>query len=122
MAVIESSAFGYARAPATLGSDVDCNVVWLRGEHDMSTSSADSEVLACAIARNDWNVTVDLSDVWFMDASTIRTLVRARAFLDERSRSLTLRSPSRSAALVIRVCGLEGLVDVLPIPANGSGR
>jgi anti-anti-sigma factor len=122
MAVIESSTPTHLARPAALGSDVDCNVVWLRGEHDLSTSSADAEALACAIARNDSSITVDLSDVRFMDASTIRTLVRARAFLDERSRSLTLRSPSRCAALVIRACGLEGLVDVPPSRANLTDR
>jgi anti-anti-sigma factor len=116
VAVVESSAVSDAGRPADLRSDVDCNVVWLRGEHDVSTSVADSEALARAIALNDSNVTVDLSEVGFMDGSTIRTLIRAHAFLDARSRSLTLRSPSRCAALVIRVTGLDDLVAVRPGP------
>ena len=114
MAVVELSAVTEAGQPATLGSDVDGNVVWLRGEHDLSTSVADSEALAHAIALDDSNVIVDLSEVLFMDGSTIRTLIRAQAFLAARSRSLTLRSPSRSAALVISTSGLDGLVDVRP--------
>jgi anti-anti-sigma factor len=87
-------------------------------EHDVSTSVADSEALAHAIALNDSNVTVDLSEVGFMDGSTIRTLIRAHAFLDARSRSLTLRSPFRCAALVIRVSGLDDLVAVRPSPSE----
>jgi anti-anti-sigma regulatory factor len=80
--------------------------------------SEHSEALAHAIALNDSNVTVDLSEVGSMDGSTIRTLIRAHAFLDARSRSLTLRSPFRCAALVIRVSGLDDLVAVRPSPSE----
>jgi anti-anti-sigma factor len=85
----------------------------------MSTSVDDSATLAKAIALNDSDLMVDLSEVRFMDGSTIRTLVRANAFLGERSRSLKLRSPSRSALLVLRVSGLDGLVDARPTGALG---
>jgi anti-anti-sigma factor len=120
VAVTESSAFTDARRPVAqaLRDDVDGNVVWLRGEHDASTSAADAQTLAHAISLDDADLTVDLSDVRFMDGSTIRTLIKAHAFLDARSRSLKLRSPSPSAALVIRASGLEGFMDVRSNPSE----
>lgn len=118
MAFADLSAATDAERWSTPRRDVDCNIVWLRGEHDVSTSVADSEDLARAIALNDSNLIVDLSEVRFMDGSTIRTLIRAHAFLDARSRSLTLRSPSRCAALLIRLSGIEALIDVRPSPGT----
>jgi anti-sigma B factor antagonist len=82
------------------------NVVWLRGEHDMSTLSGLWEIVARAIAFDDGDVVIDLSAVDFMDASTIGVLVRARTILAERSRSLTLRSPSTRAVRVLDLCGV----------------
>jgi anti-anti-sigma factor len=123
MAAIELTAVtDEHRAGAAPRRDGGCRVVWLRGEHDVSTSVADSETLARAIALDDSDLLVDLSEVRFMDASTIRTLVMAQIVLARRSRSLALRSPSPSAALVLRLTGLDALVDARPIPADHSGN
>ena len=91
--------------------DADCTVVWLRGEHDLSTMDSLSEILARAIAMDDADVVIDLSDVVFMSAATLGVIVRAREFLQAGSRSLALRSPSKCAGRVIDLCGLGGLFD-----------
>ena len=85
-------------------------VLWLRGEHDLSTVAELSEVMAAAIARADGNLVVDLSDVDFMDASTVGVVDRARVVLAARSRTMTLRSPSTRAQRVLDVCGLRWVV------------
>jgi anti-anti-sigma factor len=99
----------------TLGSfaerDADRTVVWLRGEHDMSTVDSLSETMARAIALDDSDVIVDLSDVQFMSAATVGVLIRAREFLRLESRSLALRSPSKCAGRVVDLCGLADLFD-----------
>ena len=74
--------------------DADRTVVWLRGEHDICTVPALSQILARAIALDDGDLVVDLSGVQFMDASTVGVILRARDFLRLQSRSLALRSPS----------------------------
>jgi anti-sigma B factor antagonist len=87
-------------------------VVWLCGEHDLSTVDALSQTLARAFALDDAEVVLDLSGVQFMGAATIDVIVRAKDALDLRSRTLTLRSPSESAQRVVELCGLADLVEV----------
>lgn len=86
--------------------DADGSFVRLRGEHDFYTAPELWETLAQAIAFDDGDVVVDLSGVDFMGASTVGVLVRASVFLQKRSRSLKLRSPSTRALRILGLCGL----------------
>jgi anti-anti-sigma factor len=100
------------------GCDADHNVVWVRGAQDASTVVALCMTVARAIAFDDADLVIDLSEVTFMDAATVAVMIRAEAFLRERSRSLTLRSPSAHAR---RVLGVGGLAELLgPRPATAS--
>jgi anti-anti-sigma factor len=66
------------RGPLTFPAPAaDRTVVWLRGEHDVSTVSALSQTMARAIALDDGDLVVDLSGVQFMDAATVGVIVRA---------------------------------------------
>jgi anti-anti-sigma factor len=89
--------------------DAEHTVVRLRGEHDMFTAAALSDILDRAIAL-DRDVMVDLSGVEFMAAATVGVILGARESLRLRSRSLALRSPSRCARRVLELCGLEDLI------------
>jgi anti-sigma B factor antagonist len=122
MALSESSSVSVSRrgVVAPGGCDVDRGVVWLRGEHDISTVAFLAETMARAIAVDDAELVVDLSGVQFMDAATIGVLIRARGSLRLRSRSLRLRSASRSARYVFELCGLAGLLDTRPVDATGT--
>jgi anti-anti-sigma factor len=91
-------------------------VIWLWGEHDLSTDEALCATLARAIAVDSPGLVLDLSEVDFIAVSTLRVIVRARDFLQQRLRSLTVRWPSRSVRRVIDVCGLTDLL------APRSGR
>ena len=103
------------RRPAVFsGCDADHSVVWVRGAHDASTVVALCLTMARAIAFDDTDLVIDLSEVTFMDAATVEVMIRAEAFLRDRSRSLTLRSPSTHARRVLGVGGLTGLVDPGP--------
>jgi anti-anti-sigma factor len=93
------------------GRNPDRTVVWLRGEHDVSTVAALSEVMARAIALDDGDVVVDLSEVQFMGAATVGVIIRAREFLRLRSRFLVLRSPSECVRRILDVCGHADLLD-----------
>jgi len=89
--------------------DGDANVVWLRGEHDITTVSAVSEVLVQATALDDADLIIDLSEVTFMDGVWVGVIVRTGELL--RPRSLVLRSPSRCVRRLFEVCGLSDLFD-----------
>jgi anti-anti-sigma factor len=79
---------------------------FLSGEHDFSTAHGLRHVMAEAIAMNDADVVVDLSQVEFMSATTVSVLVRARAFLQQHSRTLTVRGSSRRARHLLELCDL----------------
>ena len=99
------------RPPASRGgSEIGPIVVWLWGEHDISTDSALCLVLARAIAVDSAGLIVDLSGVEFMGASTLGVIARARELLRQGPASLTLRSPSAFIRRVISVCGLDDLL------------
>jgi anti-anti-sigma factor len=131
VAPIEISSVTVARPHVAgfAGRNPDRTVVWLRGEHDVSTVAALSEVMARAIALDDADVVVDLSEVQFMGAATVGVIIRAREFLRLRSRFLVLRSPSECARRILDVCGHSDLLldpritDATPLtgPAGALG-
>jgi anti-anti-sigma factor len=95
---------------AGMGPNASCNVVWLRGEYDISTEMVLSQTMAEAMSLDEGDLVVDVSGVTFMDAMTIGIIIRARNTLRLQSRSLTLRSPSGFAWRVLDVCGLTDLL------------
>jgi anti-anti-sigma factor len=99
--------------------DAGPTVVWVRGEHDLSTSSDLSESIAEAIALDGSSVVLDLSGVTFMDAAIVTIILRSNVFLREHRRSLLLRAPSAAAARILVACDLVDRVH-LPGPAPVS--
>jgi anti-sigma B factor antagonist len=101
-------------------ADADRTVVWLRGEHDVSTVAALSQTMARAIALDDGDLVIDLSGVQFMDAATVGVIIRARDFLELQSRSLALRAPSSCAARILDLCDLAELLEPRPVQTMPS--
>lgn len=100
------------QAPPARAREAEGRVIWLEGDHDLATVASLWATIQHAIALDDADLVVDLSGVHFMGAATISVVVRARKILGLRSRSLTLRSPSAGAQLVLDLCG----VAYLPAP------
>ena len=99
-------------SPAVVRSiSSDRTILWLHGEHDLATTGFLTDTLADAIAGDQGDVVVDMSNLTFIDAATIGALLRGRAVLADRSRRLTFRSPPMCAQRVLGVCGLSGLVE-----------
>jgi anti-anti-sigma factor len=92
--------------------EADHNVVWLRGEYDISTVTTLTQTITETIVLDEASLVVDLSDVQFMDAATIGVIIGARNDLLLQTRSLAIRSPSRQARRVLDLCCLtEFFVD-----------
>ena len=89
----------------------DTIVVQLRGDHDWSTVPALAAMLASAVAGEDTNLVVDLSEVHFMNAATIRVLSASADFMKAQRRTFALRSPSRGAQRILELCGAGGLCE-----------
>ena len=95
-------------------------VVWLWGDHDLSTDETLSATLARAIAVDSVGLVLDLSEVESMAPSTLEVIVRAREFLRQRSASLTVRAPSAPARSSIEACALPDLLDANPATAGAE--
>jgi anti-anti-sigma regulatory factor len=103
------------------GSEPEPIVVWLAGEHDISTVGALWLTLARAIAREPAALDVDLSGVELMSAPTLKTIARAREVVRLRSRSLPVRSPSAFVRRIIDACDSTGLLDPQAGNLRGEG-
>jgi anti-anti-sigma factor len=95
-------------------------VVWIDGEQDISTVVQLARRLDAAAALGTGNLIVDLSQVSFVDAATVRVLVHCAARLRMQSRWLRLRDPQPFVRRVLGVCGLADLVDPGPTSATGG--
>lgn len=112
MAQARTSPESYPRqGPPDANRRATVRVVAMRGEHDPSTVVALSEMISSAIAIDDADLVVDASEVTFLDASAVGVLVRAHIFLDERSRSLLVRSPSACVRRILDICELFALIE-----------
>jgi anti-anti-sigma regulatory factor len=70
--------------------------------------------LARATAFDATGLVLDMSKVGSIGASTLGVVVRAREFLRQRSRSLTVRAPSASARRSIDEQGVNDLLGPNP--------
>lgn len=94
-------------------------VVALDGELDLATASCVQHAVLDALGASD-AVVVDLSDVTFLDATGLGTLLRCRREASASGRWCVLSSPSRC---VRRLAGLTGTEAALGLaPAELPGR
>jgi anti-anti-sigma factor len=86
-------------------------LVWLCGEHDYFSAWTLWQAMAEAIETSDADVVADLSTVEFMGVSSLSVLLRARELLQQQSRRLVLRAPSKQARRVFEVADLLDIFD-----------
>ena len=86
-------------------------VVALGGELDAAALNTLVDSFDDAIAQDDSDVVVDLTEVDFIGVAWIGTLVRSRAVLQTQNRELTLRCPSRMVHRLFELCGLSYLIE-----------
>ncbi|HUP73266.1 MAG TPA: STAS domain-containing protein [Acidimicrobiales bacterium] len=114
MARTEAALLGVVRPQIVTSSTVgdgESIVVQLWGDQDSSTVAAVAAELAPAVAHKGANVVVDLREVQFINAATVRVLAAAGDFLVAQSRTFALRSPPRCAQRILDICGLRELCE-----------
>lgn len=94
--------------------EADRTVVRLGGEHDAFSAAELSEAMTRAMALDEGDLVVDLSEVTFMAATTVGVILRARALLGLQSRALLVRAPSPCARRILDLCGEADLFEVSP--------
>jgi len=83
-----------ARLVVSVRVEPGSTVVALRGQCDAAAHPTLVDVICRVIADHDGTVVIDLAESTFIDSITVEALGRARRFLQDRGRQLTLRSPS----------------------------
>jgi anti-anti-sigma factor len=86
-------------------------VVWLRGEHDLSSIEELIPAIATAVDIGRSDLVIDLSRVEFMDSTTIDQILGARIRLEAEGRKARVRDPSPSARYLLEICELTHLVE-----------
>ncbi|HZO66285.1 MAG TPA: STAS domain-containing protein [Kribbellaceae bacterium] len=86
-------------------------VVWLGGEHDLSSAEELMRAIATAAGSGRSDVVIDLSHGAFMDSTTIHQILAARIRLGAQGRKARVRDPSPAARYVLEICGLTHLVE-----------
>jgi anti-sigma B factor antagonist len=79
------------------------------GEIDIHTCAELEEALVGLVDAGVSKITLDLSEVAFIDSSGLRALVVGHKALEERGGSLIVANPSAMAARLLEVTGLSTL-------------
>lgn len=89
-------------------------VVWLRGDHNLSSADSLSTAITSAAAYGT-DIAVDLRGVEFMDSTTLHAILRARVAVEAQGLAVTVRQPSRVARLLLDTCGFDHLIEPGPV-------
>jgi anti-anti-sigma factor len=100
-----------AEAAVIMRTEGTRTVVALLGELDLSARPILSNALSTVAASHAGDVVVDLAEVMFIDSAIVRALALSQQMLDRQGRTLTFRSPSTIAALILDLFGLGGLIE-----------
>ena len=85
-------------------------VIHVRGQIDMATCERLRDAIEPHLGPAQ-TIVLDLSEVAFMDSSSLHVLVQARGRLTADGGSLILRNPSHAARRLLDVACAEGLIE-----------
>ena len=92
-----------------VSQDGDATVISVRGEIDIATCERLRDAIEPHLAPQQ-TIILDLSEVGFMDSSSLTVLLQARGTLTADGGSLFLRNPSVAAHRLLTLAGLEDLL------------
>jgi anti-sigma B factor antagonist len=94
----------------------DWTVIAVSGELDLYTVTPLEEALSASVAKGDVRIAVDLSQVGFMDSSSLGVLVAALKRARERDGTIALVGVQGSPAKVLALTGLDAVFVMAPTP------
>ena len=98
------------RISASAGADGP--VVTLSGEADLTTTELLREMLATQLGTGARLVTVDASELSYLDSASLRVLVLAARALQARHGTLVFACPQPLVARLLEITGADRLLDV----------
>jgi anti-sigma B factor antagonist len=87
-------------------------VILLSGEADLTTVAQMSALITAQLAGRTRQLTIDVSELWFADSASIRTLVLAARRLRDGGGGLVLLRPQRPVARVLALTGAEQMFTI----------
>jgi anti-sigma B factor antagonist len=81
-------------------------------EADLTCAGQLSALITAQLSRGTRQLTIDVSELWFADSASIRTLVLAARRLRERGGSLVLLRPRQPVARVLALTGAEQMFTI----------
>jgi anti-sigma B factor antagonist len=93
-------------------AEADGPVVVLSGEADLTTTETLREMLAMQLSTGARLVTVDASELSFLDSASLRILVLAARALHARHGTLVFACPQPLVARLLEITGADRLLDV----------
>ena len=103
-------------APGRDDGDSGSPVLHLEGELDLSVAEELEQQLLHALRSADERLCVDLSEVTYIDSSSVRALLRAAAVAHDRGKRVQVTSASGISRRVLELAGVE---DLLGLDAPG---
>lgn len=89
-------------------------VIHVAGEIDLLTESLLHDHLSKLLASRPECLIIDLSQVSFLGATGLSVLIKARETAVREGIALKLKSPSRRAARLLELMGMDRLFEMLP--------
>lgn len=86
--------------------------VWLGGELDLASAAELVTRLDALAETSAGTVTLDLTDVTFIDSTGLVAILAARQRIVEAGRQLKVRNPSRPVQRVLELSGAETVLDI----------
>jgi anti-anti-sigma factor len=90
----------------------DGPVLTLNGEANITNVNRLRDMLAGLIGTGATHLTIDAAGLVFLDATALRTLLRAARTLRGKRGSLTIRRPRQAVATILAITGADQLLDV----------
>ena len=96
----------------TASAGADGPIVMLSGEADLTTTEPLCEMLATQLSTGVRRVTVDASELSFLDSASLRVLVLAARALQARHGTLVFACPQPLVVRLLEITGADRLLDV----------
>ena len=84
------------------------------GEIDSAVADQLADAIVAVLTDGAPGVVVDLTDVWFLDSSGVRSLLVAHKFATEHERTMTVENPTRRVHRVLEIGGVLWLLTQTP--------
>jgi anti-sigma B factor antagonist len=96
-------------------------IVRARGEVDIYTGPSLRDVLRDALTTGASTVTIDMTDVSFIDSSGLSVIIGAHKKAEDGGIALVLQGPTARVVRLLELTGLNRVLNVVAAPLPGDG-